>query len=81
MLYIVFLQTVFSFEYLEVFKACHQYEFLPQISCDGVQLHCDQSASGRHQTQDTDRAVATVRPQLQDPGRTDTPYHLIQRLT
>lgn len=66
--------------YLGVFEARDQYDFLSELCCEWVQLHCDQSASRGQQTQHSDRAVATVHPQLQHSRGANTPHHLIQRL-
>lgn len=51
--------------HLLVFETSHQYDFLPEVCCERIQLHCDEFASRWQQTQQADGAVATVRPQLQ----------------
>lgn len=70
-----------SWLYLGVFEASYKYDFLPYICCEWIQLHCEQSASRGQQTQQADRSVTTVHPQLQHPGGTDTPHHFIQGLS
>ncbi len=70
-----------SWLYLGVFEASHKYDLLPQLCCEWVQLHCDQSASRGQQTQKTDRSVATVHAKLQHQGGTDSSHHFIQSLS